>query len=280
MKRAPAANGLSEFKQVLSDFRQMSSLAVKGVVAAPLADVWLRYGPPPAAGIAVLTSVMEFAAIVWVFQAWHTAKEQVLLLRMRWALGCFCICLAASLVLLSNFSVSPGPGRERVIEGATIRPEVAALLGSTYSAEDALRESEYDAAKVWTNASVTAMRTLVTALWVATFVSLAIYLMVFISLQRRRSLAADQCRRSLAVLSGFSSPACPPGSSRRAADILTPAPAEHRISRSKTLLVRSGGYPKPRFDSPCIRDSHVRQTSRLPLNERLVHDASSKRSDQ
>jgi hypothetical protein len=172
MKRDKPASGLSEFKGVLSDFRQLSSLAVKGVVAVPLADIWLRYGPPPAAGIAILTSAMEFAAIVWVFQAWYQAQERALIFRMS---------------LLSHFSASPGGGRERVIKGTTVRPEVAVLLGPTYGPEDALRESEYDVEKVWTAPSITIVRTVITLVWVGTFVSLAIYLTVFITLQRRRS---------------------------------------------------------------------------------------------
>ncbi len=187
MKPDKPASGLSEFTGVLSDFRQLSSLAVKGVVAVPLADIWLRYGPPPAAGIAILTSAMEFAAIVWVFQTWYQAQERVLIFRMRLALICFCISLGASLISLSYLSASPGAGRERVIKGTTVRPDVAVLLGPTYGPEDALRESEYDVEKVWTAPSITIVRTVITVVWVATFVSLAIYLTVFITLQRRRS---------------------------------------------------------------------------------------------
>ena len=43
-----ANTGLSEFKAVLSDFQQLGSLALKGAVVAPLTDIWLKLGPPPA----------------------------------------------------------------------------------------------------------------------------------------------------------------------------------------------------------------------------------------
>jgi hypothetical protein len=179
--------GLSEFKEVLADFQQLGSLALKGVVAAPLADLWFRLGPPPVKSIAVLTSLMEFLAVVWVFQFWYNLAEQKLNIRMKLALCFFVLGLVSSLVLLSRFTVSPGEGRERVVVGWSIRPDVKPLIDSSYTAEQALRDSEYDPDKVWTKESVLVVRTSITIVWIATFVCLAVYLTVFLILQRRRS---------------------------------------------------------------------------------------------
>jgi hypothetical protein len=180
------ATGLSEFKDVLSDFRQLSSLALKASVAAPLADILLKLGPPPSKAVGVLTSLTEFVAIVWVFQFWSNAPERKLSVRLKIALCLFFVGIVSSLVLLERFTISPGQGRERVIEGLTLRPDVKAVVDASYTPEQALRDSEYDPDKVWTKQSIAVLRTFITVIWMATFACLGIYLTGFIILQRRR----------------------------------------------------------------------------------------------
>jgi len=186
------SSGLSEFKETLADFRQMGSLALKLAIVAPLADIGLNMGLAPKNSVAILTSLMEFIAIVWVFHFWHDAEARKLNARMKAGLVLFCLGLVGSLVLLERFTVPPGQGRERVIEGISIRPDVRLLLGPSYTAEDALRDSEYDPDKVWTSGSIAALRTVITVIWLFTFVSLAVYLTTFILLQRRRSSLEDR----------------------------------------------------------------------------------------
>lgn len=178
--------GLSEFKEVLSDFRQLHSFALKAAVTVPLADIWLKLGPPPSKAVGALTSLMEFMTVVWVFQFWSNSSEGKLRVRMKIALGLFLVGIASSLVLLERFSISPGQGRERVVEGLSLRPDVKPIVDASYTPEQALRDSEYDPDKVWTKESIAVLRTLITLTWVATFVFLAAYLTVFIILQRRR----------------------------------------------------------------------------------------------
>lgn len=191
-----ATTGLSEFKEVLSDFQQLSSLALKGVVAAPLTDIWLKFGPPPAKAIGVLTALVEFVAVVGVFQFWSNTKERKLRVRMLIALGIFLVGLVSSLVLLQRFTVSPGQGRDRVVEGYSLRADIKPIVNESYTPEEALRESEYDPDKVWTKESIALLRTLVTATWMATFAGFAVYLTVFIILQRRRHPVAVVQERS------------------------------------------------------------------------------------
>lgn len=182
-----ASTGLSEFKAVLSDFSQLSSLAVKGVIIVPLADIWLKFGPPPPKLIAGLTSLMEFLAIVFVFQFWSQISDRKLKLRMKGALGLVILGMIGSYVLLNSLTVAPGQGQERIFKGLTLRSDVKPIITGSYTAEQALRESEYNSQKVWTQDSVVIARTIITVIWVATFVCLAIYLTVFIILQRRQS---------------------------------------------------------------------------------------------
>lgn len=178
---------LKEFKEVLQDFRQLASLALKGSVAAPLVDLWLKVGPVPTKPVAVLSSLGEFLAVVWAFQFWHDIKEQKLKARMKVALAFFAVGIGLSLVLLWTYTIVPGQGRERVVEGFSIRQDVKPLINPSYTPEQALRESQYDAAKVWTKESIVVVQAAITLIWMATFASLAIYLTIFIILQRRRS---------------------------------------------------------------------------------------------
>jgi len=181
-----ARSTLHEFTEVLADFRQLGSLALKGAVAVPLADTWLKLGPPPTSAIAVLTSLMEFISVIWVFHFWQASKERQLGKRMKVALGGFAVGLVCSLALMWQFTVLPGHGRERVIVGFQLRQDVKPVLSPQYAPYDALRDNEYDPDKVWTRESITILRTLITVIWIFTFTSLAVYLTAFIMLQRCR----------------------------------------------------------------------------------------------
>lgn len=175
-----------EFKEVLTDFQQLGSLALMGAVAAPLADIWLKLGPPPAEVIGVLTALVEFVAVVYVFQFWSNTKERKLRVRMLIALGIFLVGLVSSFGLLQRFTVSPGQGRDRVVEGYSLRSDVKPIVNESYTPEQALRESEYDPDKVWTKESIAVLRALITVTWMSTFAGFAVYLTVFIILQRLR----------------------------------------------------------------------------------------------
>jgi hypothetical protein len=178
--------GLSEFRSVLADFQQFGSLALKGVLVAPIADIWVNLGPPPSKAIGLLTSLSQMVAVIWVFQFWSIGNERALRVRMRVALVVFFVGLVSSLVLLDLYSVSPGQGRERVIEGYALRSDIEPLISSSYTPDQALRESEYDSDKVWTKRSVIVLRTAITAIWMCTFGSFAVYLTTFVILQRRK----------------------------------------------------------------------------------------------
>ena len=187
---------LKEFKEVLLDFRQLASLALKGAVAAPLVDLWLRVGPLPTKPVAVLSSLVEFLAVIWAFQFWRDIKDRKLRARMMAALAFFSVGILLSLVLLWTYTIVPGQGRERVVEGFSIRPDVKPLINESYTPEQALRESQYDAGKVWTKESIVAVQAAITLIWMMTFASLAIYLTIFIILQRRRSDSTEAQRNS------------------------------------------------------------------------------------
>lgn len=177
--------GLTEFKNVLTDFGQLNSVALKGAVVLPLADIWLKLGPPPSKAIGGLTALAEFLAVVCVFQFWSRMQDGKLRTRMKISHSLFLVGMASSLLLLSRFSVSPGQDREKVIEGYSLRSDIRPLINDSYPAEQALRDSEYDAEKVWTKGSIAILHLLIIVAWTGTFACFAIYLTTFIVLQRR-----------------------------------------------------------------------------------------------
>ena len=109
---------------------------------------------------------------------------------MKSALVLFCIGIVTSLALLWLFTATPGQGRARVVEGFSVRSDVKPLINSSYTPEQALRESEYDPAKVWTKESLISVQLSIIVIWMATFTFLAVYLTIFIILQRRNAVPA------------------------------------------------------------------------------------------
>ena len=184
------ASGLQEFKQVLTDFRELGSLAVKGTVAAPLVDIFLKFGPPPATAIAVLTSGMQFLAVTWTFHFWHDTPEQKLNRRMKVCAALFVVGLIFAGAVIKQYTASPGPGRERVVLGYELRSDVKPLIGPNYSALDALREAQYDTSQVWTDSSITVIHVFLVTCWTGTFVAVAMFISTFLMLQRARREAA------------------------------------------------------------------------------------------
>jgi hypothetical protein len=181
-----AATGLQEFKRVVTDFHELSSLAVKGTVALPLLNLWSKVGPPPTTAIAVLTSGLQFLAVMWTFHFWHDTAEKNLNRRMRLCGALFVVGLIASGVLLKQFTVRPGPSRDPVVEGYALRSDVQPLVGPNHTPLDALREAEYDPSEVWTSASVTVVHVVLVVCWMTTFVTIAMFISTFLMLQRRR----------------------------------------------------------------------------------------------
>jgi hypothetical protein len=181
--------GLREFRQMLANFRELGSLAVKGIVALPLLNVWLKFGPPPAAAMAVCTSALQFLALMWTFHFWHSAPQKNLDRRMRVCAVLFAVGLLASGVLLEDFTLRPGPNRERVVKGYVLRNDVQPLIGPNFDTTTALQAAGYDPEQVWTASSITTIHVLLAVSWMIAFVSIAMFISGFL-LQRRKPRAA------------------------------------------------------------------------------------------
>jgi hypothetical protein len=183
--RPVSDTGLDQFREVLKDFRRLGPLALKAAVAIPFLDAWTRLGPPPATSLSIATPMAEFLALIWVFHFCYQLKRNQLDRRMKRALVGFCVGAILSFALIEQFTVIPGDGRERVVQGFMLQPEIKPLIADTYTPRDALRDSAYDTSRVWTQTSVTITHVTLIAAWLFTFVSLVIYLGTFVIAQQR-----------------------------------------------------------------------------------------------
>jgi hypothetical protein len=174
-----ASSGIRQFKSFVADFRSLRSLALKAAIAAPWAGIWTKLAPPPALWSAFLSSLAECLILVWAFKFWSESTADEHARRMKLSLALLCITALLSIASIQLFSVSPGPGRERVVVGFRLQPPMEKVLSATYTAMDALRDSGFDATAVWTAGSVTLMQVTLNILWVAMFASLSVYLVSF-----------------------------------------------------------------------------------------------------
>lgn len=178
--------GLEEFKRVATDFTDLGALGLKLAVAAPFIDLAVKLGPPPVSTVSALTCISEFIALLWAFQFWSPLDPPAQNRRMKIAFICFCVGLIASIAMIELFTVSPGAGRERIVEGFVLQPSVKPLIGPVLSSRDALRAAQYDASEVWVQSSIAAVHLSLIALWCLTFASLASYISLFVIMQRAR----------------------------------------------------------------------------------------------
>jgi hypothetical protein len=184
------ARGLQEFKRVAADFTDLGALAIKFAVAAPFIGVALKIGPPPAQTVSTLTCMTEVLALIWTFHFWSFLSAAQQKLRMRLALGLFCLFLLGSITGTEAFTISPGPGRDRVVEGYELHAATQRLIGPTFSPEDALRAAQFDPSEVWTQRSITVIHSGLIVCWIAAFTAITIYLSLFVIAQRKKKAAS------------------------------------------------------------------------------------------
>lgn len=180
-------SGLANFKNVLVDFSDLGALALKFVVAAPFVGAIVKFGPPPAQTVSVFTCVAEFLTVMWCFHFWSGIGRSEQDRRMKIAVVSFCTGLALCLAGIEMFTVSPGPGRDRVVEGFWLQNSIKPLIGPAFSTRDALAGARYDASEVWNQSSIVTVHVTLIVLWLVSFVSLAVFVSMFVIARRERS---------------------------------------------------------------------------------------------
>lgn len=189
-----ATNGIEEFKEVMADFRSVTSLVAKGAVAAPFADIILRQfdtgiGPPWPPGVLIITSIVELLVLMVIFNFFFRAKAKTLDKLMVAALIALCITFVGYLLLFSHFT-EPHPKTHKLMVSGyePVSEDMRQAFAEGYTNEQALEENEYTPAKVWTKRSITNVRVGILLAWLVAFGSLSAFIGLFVMAQRRKTV--------------------------------------------------------------------------------------------
>lgn len=169
-----------EFKDALKDFRELSSLAVKGALSAPIVAFIIKVGPPPTKVVSVLTCVTVFVVVVWAFKFWRHLSRTRLANRMKGALVVAIVSLAGTGFLMTCYTrVVPG-STERIVLGFTLRQEVAEMVAVPgYNIDNALLECGHDTRRVFTDVSLALAYVALDGTWLLTFAAFGAFVSAF-----------------------------------------------------------------------------------------------------
>jgi hypothetical protein len=185
-----AKNGLDECRQVVKDYKSLTSLAVNGAMIAPLGNIVLKVGPPwpmAAPGISIFTSLAELITLMCVFQFSSSISKKHLTKRFVAAILVLCFSFLVYTVLFASLTFSIPGTSERGVKGWLVRADVRPLITESFTADDALVGSQYDATQIWENWSITAAGAALLTSWLTLFCALSATLGMFVLSQRRRT---------------------------------------------------------------------------------------------
>lgn len=186
MADPPLRTGLDEFRDVLTDYKSVSSWILGGTIAVPLADIVLQLGPPWPTGVAIITSVAEILTLIFAFHFWLRQPFKQVSRRMRVALVLLIVFFGIYLYLNSAYTFASPTDGERFVKGFILRPDVVPLIRNGYTPDDALKGAEFQAREIWTVSSINAMQITLLTLWLLSFTVLSIFIASFVMYQRGR----------------------------------------------------------------------------------------------
>jgi hypothetical protein len=183
-----AQSGIAEFKEVLTDFRSLTSWSIGGAVAAPLADLALKLGPPWPPGAFLISSLAEILTLIYIFHFWFRANHKQLGKRMRASVITLLLSALTYLVLFDLFTFQSPSSNQRYTKGFVPKPDKKMLLDAGRSEDEVLRGSEYNPNQVWKSWSITAVHLSLLGAWTVIFISLSIVVGSFVISQRRKRI--------------------------------------------------------------------------------------------
>lgn len=168
-------------------------------MAVPLVDYVARLGPPwPwAAGVPIITSVVELLTLIVVFHFWCRSRRRDVSRRLVIAVILLLGGFGIYLYLNSSFTFSSPVDGEKYVKGFTVKPDVAPLITSEYSPDSALKGAEYRPDEVWTSSSIGLMRLSLLFLWLFSFACLSVMISSFVLYHRRHRLGKRVLRGSV-----------------------------------------------------------------------------------
>ncbi|KYF81996.1 hypothetical protein BE11_21160 [Sorangium cellulosum] len=175
---ASLKSGMGSLRELLVDVKTLSGWAAKGIIAAPLVDVLLGFGPPWPRQLPVITSCAELLTLLLVLSYLGGRSAKALTGSMSKFAAVTGFCFIAYAVLSSQL-IFTAPTGERFSSGLSLRPDIAPLITASYTPTEALRDGGWDPEAVWTRGSITAARTAMILVWISMFCSFVACLGIF-----------------------------------------------------------------------------------------------------
>ncbi len=181
--------GLVGFKDLLREFRGLSSWAVGGSMAVPFAAALASLSPPWPPAIVLLTAIAELVALIYVYQFLKTARRQTVNRILVLSGLLLAVFGAVYLVAVSLYTYQVPISSERFVKGYQCTPDAAAVFRDKCPdlGLDELKTAEYDADRLWTARSIAVTRIAIVALWLASFIALSVLVGGFLVYQMGES---------------------------------------------------------------------------------------------
>jgi len=183
------SSGLDEFKELLTDFRSLSTWAVGVGVGAPFIAAVAALAPPPwEKQIALITAVIELVVLIIVFQFFASAQRRRVERIMFWALSVLTTAVLAYLILFNVFTFVIPTTENKAVAGFVCTEEAKLVYGESCDdhATEKLASMQYEAARLWESWSISLMTFLLTILWFLCFGALSALVGVFLVFQSRQ----------------------------------------------------------------------------------------------
>jgi hypothetical protein len=182
--------GLSEFKRLLKEFRNLSIWTAGASLLIPFVAQFLSIIPPWPKGLSAITAILELVTLILAYQGFKNDPPKVTRSVRLLAAASFVILL----VYITSFTLFtiyvPIAGRSIVI-GYTCLSEAAKVFGDRcpFLNLDDLSGVAYDEFLLWTKWSVSIVRTSLVALWLLLFFCLSLLIGQFLVFQMKRRVS-------------------------------------------------------------------------------------------
>jgi hypothetical protein len=176
--------GLDGFKQLLKEFRELALWGAGGA-AVPFAAQLAALSPPWPDGIVIITSIVELVTLVFVYQFAKSARRHMVNRILTIAALLMVLSGVSYLVANSIYTFKVPTTKERFVKGYRCTPNAQAVFKDKCPALDTddLATANYEAERLWTAQSIATVRVILVALWLASFITLAVVLGSFVVYQ-------------------------------------------------------------------------------------------------
>ncbi len=191
------ADTLFEFKRLLAEFRGLSTWALGGL-AVPFASALLSLSPPWPKAITPITSVIELLVMIFSFHFLSSAPRKTINRVMKIGAALLVTCGIVYLIGYSQYVYETPITHVRFVKGLVCTDDAQKVFGAKCPNLDMddLNTAEYEAERLWTMPSITAVRLGLVVTWLSTFVSLSMVIAVFLLFEMRRKSRTRLARSS------------------------------------------------------------------------------------